>query len=410
MAKKPLRIYRANGGALGPVQAAPIPGARRAVPVYKDGNNNDRLSITQEVREHPEVHRARTREALHSKYDELFHSIYDAVVITDLTGSIKEANARAEHTFMWNRDDLCRMRVVDLISGADEELLKVVRQNVNNKKYTILEAVCLRENGSRFYAEIVVNRLRSDDQRALCFFVRDISTRKQAENELGKANEQLVQAEKIQARLDTISTLWYEFNNPLQILTCMAELDQNKEYKKQLGRIVAVLDKLRNQESLEAIVDDSGESRYPVEGGQDTIEEKDCHADRMLVVDDEAVLRDIFVAAIRTEVPYMTVDAASNGTEAFELFKKSHHGLIIMDISMPVTTGEEAFELIRAYCAENHLKIPRVIFCTGFVIGDNLKAIIGDGSYHGCLRKPLTMTDLLEAVKKSLAEQPHKQP
>lgn len=57
-------------------------------------------------------------------------------------------------------------------------------------------------------------------------------------------------------RLDTISTLFYELNNPLQILICMA--DKNKEYKKQLDRIVSVLYQLREHETLKTIVDKEG--------------------------------------------------------------------------------------------------------------------------------------------------------
>jgi len=407
MAKKPLRIYKAGTGNAAPAPVRqPIPPASggRMSPVYRDGDNVDRLSITQEVREHPEVQRIRTREAIRSKFDELFHSIYDAVFITDLTGNITDANARAEITFLWNRDKLCKMNIIDLISGADEELLKVIRKNVNDKKYTLLEAICLREDNTRFYAEIVVNRLRSEEQRSLCFFVRDISMRKQTEAELARVNEQLLQAEKIQARLDTITTLWYELNNPLQILTCMAELDNNREYKKQLNRIISVLDKLRNQELLDTVVDESGESRYKIDEGESSVGETECSADRMLVVDDETVLRDIFVTALKAEFPYMTIESASDGKEAFELFQKGRHGLIIMDVSMPGMDGETAFGLIQKYCSENHIKVPAVLFCTGFVISDNLQKIVGDGSYHAFIRKPLTMTDLISIVRKKLTK------
>ena len=406
MAKKPLRIYKSSGSGTPASRPAPrlvvppAPAVRSAIPVYRDSTNQDQLTITQQVYEHPEVHRARSREAANSRYEELLHSIYDAVAITDLNGVIREVNARAEHVFGRERDSMIQKNITQLIAGADEELLKVVRQNVNNRRFTILEAVCLREDGSRFFAEIVVNRLRSEEQRNLCFMFRDISERKKAESELINVNDQLLEAEKIQVRLDTISTLWYELNNPLQILTCMAELDRNPEYKRQLARIVGVLEQLREQSSLDPIVDDNGESRYPLATEPEL---NACAADHLMVVDDEAVLRDIFATSLRTEFPYLTVDAAGNGEEALDRFRSGRHGLIVLDVSMPVMSGEEAYAQIARYCEANRLKIPRVIFCTGFVLSDSLKATIGDGSVHVCLQKPLTMTELVEAVRSRLA-------
>ena len=72
-----------------------------AVPVYSDGQDRDRLSITQQVHDIPEMYRTRSGgEIARSQYDELLHSIYDAVMITEMDGSIVEVNARAEHNFI----------------------------------------------------------------------------------------------------------------------------------------------------------------------------------------------------------------------------------------------------------------------------------------------------------------------
>jgi PAS domain S-box-containing protein len=229
MAKKPLKVYSRSQGRMVPVEERTA-----RMPVYADSLDEDRSNITQMVVEHPRglVDRASGQ----GDYEDLLHAVYDAVLIASQDGTIVGVNARAEHNFVMSRDDLCHMNIVDLISGADMELLKLVRKNVSNKKFTILEAVCVRGDETRFDAEIVANRLGG--QKQLAFFVRDVTLRRQAEAELQTANERLVEAEKIQARLDTLSTLFHNLNNPLQILTCMAEMDENPEYKKQLTRIV----------------------------------------------------------------------------------------------------------------------------------------------------------------------------
>lgn len=398
MAKKPIRVFKSTSWKIETSQRS---GTHKAVAVYKDGSDKDRRSITQQVIKHPKAREARAGEISQSKYDELFHSIYDAVVTTDLNGDILEVNARAEQSFIWSKEDLKKMNIVNLISGADDQLLKILAKNVDDKKYTVLEAICVRGDETRFPVEIVVNRLRGHEKSVLYFFIRDESLRKDAEEELMLANEKLIEGEKLQARLDTLSTLFYELNNPLQILTCMAELDKNKEYKKQLNRIVAVLDQLREQGSLERVLDDVGGTRYEIAG---TKELGECDSSKILVVDDEKMLRKMFVTALKAKFPDMEIDSAGDGRKARDLFNEDHHAFIMMDSSMPVMNGEEAFMEIKAICERDSLRLPHFIFCTGFVIGDTLQEIIGDGSYHTCLKKPLTIDELAKTVQRLISE------
>lgn len=403
MAKKPIRVFRRSDGRIaGEIPSVPPPERfePEPVPVYNDGLDRDRLSITQQVHDMPEEYKSRSGgEVARSQYDELLHSIYDAVMITEMDGSIVEVNARAEHNFIWSKEDLCRMNILDIISGADDRLLDLVRKNSTDQKFTVLEAVCLTGDGLRFSSEIVVNRMRRSRPN-LCFFIRDVTRRKQAEEELRTANEKLVEAEKIQARMDTLSTLFYELNNPLQILTCMAEIDKNEEYKKQLDRVMSVLDKLRKEESLEAVRTDDGGTKYdiPVECSLEP-----CDRKRLMVADDEKVLRDMFVNALSLTISGVTIDSAANGQEALKMFCKNRPAVIIMDVSMPVMNGESAFAEIKAECDRQQWQVPSVIFCTGFVISESLAEIVGDGSKHACLEKPLTMANLIAAVKNRLA-------
>ena len=396
MAKKPIRVFKGQGGSSSTQ-------ARLRQQVYKDASDDDRASITQEILEHSDDHLKETRGASPSRYNALLHCIYDAVLITDSAGAVIEANARAAHIFNYSAQDLKSMNVTDVIAGADADLLAVLAENVSESRYTLLEAVCVRSDESRFHAEIVVNQVKITSTGNYCFFMRDITERKEGEAQLKEANDKLLESERMQSRMDTLATLYHELNNPMQIMMCLAELDSNPEYRKQLARIMSVLDQLRSEQPLDAIIDEEGVARYELEE-DDTVEEG--HPQRLLIVDDEEMLRQMFEATISQAMPYLEIDSVPSGAEAIELYTQKHHSLVIMDVAMPAMSGEEAYANIVALSETNKWKPPRFIFCTGFVTSESLRTIIGDGAVHTCLKKPLTMTDLATAVQTRLAGVP----
>ncbi len=118
-----------------------------------------------------------------SKYDQLLRSIYDGVLITDLDGKIVDANPRALDFFQFTVDEMRSRQVEDVIAGADKELLDSLRENLQKERHALIQAYCVRQDETLFPAEIAVNILRFSELR-MCFFVRDITLRKQAEEML----------------------------------------------------------------------------------------------------------------------------------------------------------------------------------------------------------------------------------
>lgn len=122
-------------------------------------------------------------EAGQSKYEQLLQSIYDASVITDLQGHIVDSNIRATEFLLYQKPEFNKLTILDIISGSDISLLNTLCQNLQNEKFALLQAYCLRKDRTYFPAEIAVNLLRFEDKR-LCFFIRDVSVRRQAEEML----------------------------------------------------------------------------------------------------------------------------------------------------------------------------------------------------------------------------------
>jgi len=126
---------------------------------------------------------AATAAATRSRYEELLQSVYDAAVITSSSGRILEVNGRAVEFLRHERSALCAMSFIDVLDGADETLMKSISDTLEQERFALLQAYCRRRDGSSFPAEIAVSRLSGGKVR-LCFFIRDISVRRQTEEML----------------------------------------------------------------------------------------------------------------------------------------------------------------------------------------------------------------------------------
>ncbi len=121
--------------------------------------------------------------ATRSRYEDLLQSVYDAAVITSISGRILEVNGRAVQFLRYERAALCEMSFSDLLDGADETLMKSIADTLEQERFALLQAYCRRRDGTSFPAEIAVSRLSADKVR-LCFFIRDITLRRQTEEML----------------------------------------------------------------------------------------------------------------------------------------------------------------------------------------------------------------------------------
>ena len=146
-----------------------------------------------------------------SRYHELLQSIYDAVLITSLNGMICDANDRAVELFGHSRTECCTHSLSDLVAGMDEDLLETVRENIKQSRFALIQAYCLHKDGSTFPSEIAVNILQLEKER-LCFFVRDVTQRRRAEEMLRMEHSAIENA--VAGVVITDTDLLLEYANP----------------------------------------------------------------------------------------------------------------------------------------------------------------------------------------------------
>ncbi len=117
----------------------------------------------------------------------------------------------------------------------------------------------------------------------------------------------------------------------------------------------------------------------------------------VLVVDDEDVVRNTTASTLRRYGYHVLL--AHNGLEGIEMLTQadSEISLVLLDLTMPVMSGEEAlrhFRRIRPY-------IP-IILTSGFNESEAVQRLAGD-DFSGFLQKPYTSLQLAEIVKKAMA-------
>ncbi|MGW5276892.1 response regulator transcription factor [Streptomyces sp. NPDC004044] len=116
---------------------------------------------------------------------------------------------------------------------------------------------------------------------------------------------------------------------------------------------------------------------------------------RVLLADDQALLRDTFRILINSSSDLEVVGEASDGAEAITLTGTLHPDIVIMDIRMPGTDGLAA---TTAICADPNLSAVRILILTTFETDEYVARALRAGA-SGFLGKDVTADALLDAIR-----------
>jgi DNA-binding NarL/FixJ family response regulator len=116
---------------------------------------------------------------------------------------------------------------------------------------------------------------------------------------------------------------------------------------------------------------------------------------RILVADDQAVVRAAFSALLGTQPDFQVVATASDGADAVRLCALHHPDVILMDVRMPAMDGIEA---TRHIVARHRVSAPRILVLTTFDLDEYVYAALAAGA-SGFLLKDTAAERLFDAVR-----------
>ncbi|SDF33252.1 DNA-binding response regulator, NarL/FixJ family, contains REC and HTH domains [Lentzea fradiae] len=115
---------------------------------------------------------------------------------------------------------------------------------------------------------------------------------------------------------------------------------------------------------------------------------------RVLVVDDQAMIRESFRVALDSQSDVDVVGEAGTGAEAVALTRDLAPDVVLMDVRMPVMDGLEATRLITG----SGEAPPKVLVLTTFDLDEHVYGALRAGA-SGFMLKDSPLSDLINAVR-----------
>jgi len=202
------------------------------VPIEFEGERH-MLTILRDVTERKEREAAvqRSEERLRATIE----SALDCIIGMDAEGMIVEFNPVAEQMFGHRREDVLGRPLAELIipeRHRSAHLGGLARFNRTGKgKYLgrRIEIEAMRADGSEFPVELAITAVQNPAGNLFIGYMRDITERKTAERDRNRLQDQLRQAQKMQAIGHLSGGIAHDFNNILTSIMGYLVLAQERE-------------------------------------------------------------------------------------------------------------------------------------------------------------------------------------
>ena len=168
----------------------------------------------------------------------IVNSSNDAIISKSVDGIINTWNPAAERMFGYPATEICGQHI-SILFPPDRlgEEIELVRQVKAGEQIVDLDTVRIRKDGRLIPVSLTVSPLVSSTGEVvgMSTIARDISARKAVESSLGEAQEQLLQAQKMEAVGLLAGGIAHDFNNALGVILGYCELLERRLASDELG-------------------------------------------------------------------------------------------------------------------------------------------------------------------------------
>jgi PAS domain S-box-containing protein len=146
-----------------------------------------------------------------------------ALYMLDPTGSVTNWNAGAQRIKGYRPDEIIGQHFSRFYTNADQAAgrpARALRLALESGRYEE-EGWRVRKDGTFFWASVVIDPIRDDENRFVGFakITRDITERREAQQEMEKLQLKLAQSQKLDALGQLTGGVAHDFNNLLMVIT-----------------------------------------------------------------------------------------------------------------------------------------------------------------------------------------------
>ena len=193
-------------------------------------------------------------------YESAINASLEAIIVSDEKGLILDFNPAAEQLFGYKREHALGVTAEKLIIPREDlelhrerrvQFLEQFRGEQTNLSAR-MEINAMRANGEVFPAEVSVGLTRSGEGRIIVTYMRDISERKRAQENLTQARDDAVATAK--AKSDFLAVMSHEMRTPLNgVMGLLDMLHETRLTKKQRDYVETAI---ASGEILQSHIDD----------------------------------------------------------------------------------------------------------------------------------------------------------
>ncbi len=158
------------------------------------------------------------------RFRALFENAADAFFLSDINGRFIDINQVACDNLGYTREELLELSIPEVDLNYDSNEVAAIQNGFDQNESKTIESFHKRKDGSTFPVEVRIRPFGPDQRPMILALARDITDRKNAEEEKEKLETQLRQSHKMEALGTLAGGIAHEFNNILGIIVGNTEL------------------------------------------------------------------------------------------------------------------------------------------------------------------------------------------